>query len=177
MRASALGIGDVVRQQLYDQPLLRMRGGAPAATAPCVLEGQFERARAAAILASRIGAVRQENTYGRRTPRPHSAMQRRHATLVYRIRVRTRTEQVRDNGRLRSWRPRCRSRLAVTGVVNRLCASAIAGTDVGAAANEAPRDVGPVRRRGNVERRVAGIHVVLNLLEEVRRCRVTRRAD
>lgn len=160
-------IGPVVREQLYDDPLLLARGDASTAATPRVENGQAERGRPAAVSPPRIRAVVEENANRLRATSANCAMQRRYAALVGRIRIGTGTDEIRNDLRLRSRIPPFRSRLADACIVKRLCSPAIPRADVGAEADELLGDVRSVRRRGDVERRVAGVHVAPDLREEV----------
>ena len=167
MRESALAIDAVVCEQLHDEPLLLSGGNAATPTAAGGPNGEIERRRAVSILPQRIGAVREKDPHCRRAAGAHRTMQRRHAALVGRVRIGAGAQQVRNDCRLRSRRPRRGSWLPITGIVQRLCAAPIPCVDVGATADELARDVSSVRHRRDVKGRVARVHIMLDLFDEV----------
>src|SRR4051812_4673719 len=167
----------VLLQQEYDLPLLLVRGDGSAAAPPRVVVRQLDWCRPAAVLPPGIGAVRDENTNCHRAARPYRPMQRRHSTLVHRIRIGASTEQISYDGRLRFRVPRLRRGLSDTRVMQWPCAAAIARADVRTVPNELLRDVGLIGCRGDVECRVALVHVMCDFLDEIRLRRATRRAN
>src|SRR5262249_43692665 len=108
--------------------------------------------------------------YGRGAARAHGAMQRRHAAVVDGIRVSAGRDQAGDRRGLCVRIPCARARAAVGGVMKRLGAAAIAGTHIGARGDEFLCGLLPVAGGGDMQRRVAAIQVVPDLVEEVRLC-------
>ena len=94
-------------------------------------------------------------------------MQRRDLALVASVRIGTGLDQIGDRRGLGGRIPAGRARHAIGGVVKRSGAATVLRADVGAAANQAPCEITAVAGGGDMERGVADVQVVLDLVEVV----------
>lgn len=114
-----------------------------------------------------ISPVQKEGSHGGGTSRPHCAVQGRHATFVFRIRIRASPNQELDDDILRIGVPGIRPGNPICRVVQRLGATSVSGPDVCPPRNELLGDVSLVGGGRDVQRGIASVGVVGDLLEEM----------
>jgi hypothetical protein len=95
-------------------------------------------------------------------------MERGHATLVQRVGIRARIDEVPDQLTLCSRIPVLRARIPVGGIVERFRASSVSNSHISALRDEQLGELSLMRRGSDVQRGVAAVHVVTDPNKEVR---------
>src|SRR5437879_5264549 len=102
-------------------------------------------------------------------------MQRRHTTLVFRIRIGASPNQEPDDGILSIRVPGNRPRNPIASVVERFGATPVSGADVCTLRYQLLGDVSLVGRSSDVQWSIAGVGVVIDFLEIEIACRLASR--
>ncbi len=104
-------------------------------------------------------------------------MQRGYAALVQGVGIRTCFDEIDDHLMLRISVPVARTGTRVCGVVERFGTPSIPGTNIRTVRHQRPGEVSSVGCRGNVQRSIPCIDVVMYCTEEVRTGILAGRSD
>jgi hypothetical protein len=160
-----------------DIRLFLTRSCGAAATASRILNRQMKGRRTTLVSPDGISPVCEQRPNGGGATCSHGAMQRRHTTLVFRIRICASLYQELNDRILSSRVPGSGSRNPIGRVVERFSATSVSGANVCTSRDKVLGDVSLVSRSGDVQWGIASVGVVPYFLEVVRACRFATRSD